>query len=414
MIKPSSITPDSELGESVDGVERDHSAGHRAAAPHHDVVAQPHDGVMEGPVAEAEAVAAQISTETEPMGRPGRPWDRRAPFWVGMAGAAGVAVTLGLVEALVTVSGVLVLIGLALFIAVGLEPAVSWLVRHRFPRWGAVGSVVLAVVALVGGFLASAIPVLVEQGSQLATQLPVYLQSAQDHSSLLGQLNDRFHLQQALDQALSGGSVASLADGVLGVGLAVFSAIGSTLIVIVLTIYLLADLPRIRAALYRLAPDSRRPRTILIGDEIFAKVGVYVLGNLATSLIAGALTTVWLLLFGVPYALLLGLFVAILDLVPVVGSTIGGVAAALVALIVSLPVALGTAAFFVVYRFVEDYLLVPRIIGQVMKVPALLTIIAVLLGGALLGIIGALVAIPLAAAMLLIIREVVLPRLDRS
>lgn len=190
--------------------------------------------------------------------------------------------------------------------------------------------------------------------------------------------------------------------------------LGSTLIVVVLTIYLLADLPRVRAGLYRLAPDSRRPRVILIGDEIIAKVGAYVLGNLAISIISGAVTVIWLLTFGVPYALLLGLFVAILDLVPVVGSTIGGIVASLVALTVSPLTALLTAGFYVLYRLVEDYLLVPRIIGRVMKVPALLTVIAVLLGAGLLGIIGALVAIPLAAALLLVLREVITPRLDRA
>src|SRR4051812_30609028 len=193
------------------------------------------------------------------MGHPGRPWDRRAPFWVGMAGAARVAVTIGLVAALITVSGVLVLIGLALFIAVGLEPAVSWLVRHHLPRWVAVTAVVVVGFALVGGFLALAIPVLITQGTQLVTQLPGYLQAAQDHNSVLGKFNDQFHIQQNLTQALNGISASTLAGGVLGVGIVVFSAIGSTLVVIVLTIYLLADLPRVRAGLYRLAPDSRRP-----------------------------------------------------------------------------------------------------------------------------------------------------------
>ena len=181
-----------------------------------------------------------------------------------------------------------------------------------------------------------------------------------------------------------------------------------------MTIYLLADLPRIRSGLYRLAPHSRRPRLILIGDEIVAKVGAYVLGNLLISVIAGSVTTIWLLIFGVPYAALLGLLVGLLDLIPVVGSTIGGLVASLVALTVSVPVALATVGFFVVYRLVEDYLLVPRIIGGVVKVPALVTIVAVLLGAALLGVIGALVAIPIAAAVLLVVREVALPSLDRS
>lgn len=381
---------------------------------HNEGFAQPHDADTEGSVAAAEATAAHIRTEAEPMGRPGRPWDRRAPFWVGMAGAAGVAVTIGLVGVLVTVSGVLVLIGLSLFIAVGLEPVVSWLVRHHAPRWAAVTAVVIVGFVLLGGFLALAIPVLITQGTQLVTQLPGYLQAAQDHNSTLGQLNDQFHVQQDLTKAFNGASVSTVAGGVLGVGLAVFSAIGSTLVVVVLTIYLLADLPRVRAGLYRLAPHSRRPRVILIGDEIFAKVGAYVLGNLAISVIAGTATLIWLLAFGVPYALLIALFVALLDLIPVVGTAIGGAAATLVALTASPLTALLTAGFFVLYRVLEDYLLVPRIIGRVVKVPALLTVVAVLLGAALLGVIGALVAIPLAAAIMLVLDEVITPSLDRA
>lgn len=193
-----------------------------------------------------------------------------------------------------------------------------------------------------------------------------------------------------------------------------FSALTNVLLLVVLTVYFLVDLPRIRAGGYRLIPHSRRPRAILIGDEIFTKVGGYVLGNLAISVIAGVLTLVWLLIFGVPYAALLAIAVAILDLIPVVGSVVGGVLVSLVALTVSLPVCLGTIGFFIGYRLVEDYVLVPRIIGGAVKVPALITVVAVILGGALLGVVGALVAIPVAAALLLLVREVLYPRLDRT
>jgi predicted PurR-regulated permease PerM len=179
-------------------------------------------------------------------------------------------------------------------------------------------------------------------------------------------------------------------------------------------VYFLVDLPRIRATLYRLVPHSRRPRAILLGDEIFAKVGGYVLGNLLTSLITGVVIFAFLVIVGVPYALLLSLFVAILDLVPVIGSTIAGVVVCLVALSVSLHVCLATIGFFLIYRLVEDYLLVPRIIGRAVKVPALVTVVAVLLGGALMGIVGALVAIPTAAALLLLGQEMLFPRLDRA
>ncbi|HEY3606032.1 MAG TPA: AI-2E family transporter, partial [Pseudonocardiaceae bacterium] len=320
------------------------------------------------PVAEAEAVAARISTDERPMGLPGKPVNRRSPFFVGMYGAAGVAVTYLTFQLVVTARDVLVLIGLALFIAIGLEPAVSWLVRRRFPRWVAVTTVMLVMIAIVGGFLAAAIPVVVAQATTLAHNVPQYLHTLQDHSSLLGRLNDRFHVEQRLQQLLNGQN-SGVVNGVLGASAAVLSALSNTFIVVVLTIYFLADLPRIRRGIYRLVPHSRRPRAILIGDEIFAKVGGYVLGNLATSLISGILTFVWLLIFQVPYPLLLSILVAVLDLVPVVGSSIGGAVVALVSLTVSLPVAIATVGYFIAYRFAEDYLLVPKIIGRVLKVP---------------------------------------------
>lgn len=388
------------------------SAANTADEGHHELVGQPHTE-QEGPVAEAEAVAAEISTTDQPLGPLGKPLNRRSPFLVGMAAAAGVAVTYGLVQLIVSVREILILIALALFLAVGLEPAVSWLVGHRFPRWAAVTAVFAVVVTVVGGFLAAAIPVVVEQATQFVAKAPSYLQQAQDHNSLLGQLNDRFALQQRLEQGLDGQGF-SLVGGLLGAGQAVFSALVSCLILVVLTVYFVADLPRIRAAGYRLVPASRRPRAILIGDEIFAKVGGYVLGNLLISVIAGVLTYVWLLIFGVPYALLLAITVAVLDLIPVIGSTAAGVIVCLVALSVSLPVFLATIVFFVVYRLAEDYFLVPKIIGGMVKVSALVTVVAVLLGGALLGIIGALVAIPIAATLLLLAQEVLFPRLDRA
>jgi predicted PurR-regulated permease PerM len=182
----------------------------------------------------------------------------------------------------------------------------------------------------------------------------------------------------------------------------------------VLSIYFLAGLPRIKVFAYRLVPHSRRPRTILIGDEILAKVGGYVLGNVLTSVIAGAGTYFWMLAFGIPYPLLLGMFVAILDLIPVIGSYVGGAVVTLVALTVSLPVAIATLAFYIIYKLAEDYLIVPRIMGRTVQVPAIVSLVAVLIGGVLLGIIGALVAIPVAAAIRLLLNEILIRRQDES
>jgi predicted PurR-regulated permease PerM len=382
-----------------------------AADGHHDNVGQPHVEDDEGPVAEAEVLAAEMSSEEKPLGSLGRRFNRRSPFYIGMVAAAGVAVTYAAVQMLSAMSSMLILIGVAFFLALGLEPVASWFVTHKLPRGVATTVVFILFLALIGAFIAAAIPPLVEQTQQLVTQAPQYLQQAQDHSSAIGRLNDRFHLQQRITDTInsSGGSAF---EEVISAGTAVFGAVTNSLIVIVLTVYFLFDMPRIRTTLYRLIPNTRRPRAILIGDQVFAKVGAYVLGNVLISVITGTATLIWLSVFHVPYPLLLGIFVGLLDLVPVVGSTIAGVVVAAVALTVSLPVCLATIVFFVVFRLVEDYLLVPRIIGRAVNVPALITVVAVLIGGALLGIVGALVAIPVAAAIQLLTEEVLYPRLD--
>jgi predicted PurR-regulated permease PerM len=194
----------------------------------------------------------------------------------------------------------------------------------------------------------------------------------------------------------------------------VLGAAESVLVVAVLVVYFLAAMPSIKMFIYRLFPQSRRPRAILIGNEIFTKVGGFTAGNILTSLIAGTGTYIWLLIFHVPYPLLLAMFVALLDLIPVIGSTIGGLVVTLVALTVSLTVAIATLAFYIAYRLAEDYLIVPRIMGKTVKVPAVVSLIAVLIGGTLLGIIGALIAIPAAAAIRLLLNEVTFHRLDAS
>jgi predicted PurR-regulated permease PerM len=366
-----------------------------------------------GRIHEALERAAAVAEETGGLGTPGRPINRRSPFMIGMLGALGVAVAYGLVELIIRARSVLILIGLALFIAAGLDPVVGWLVRRRVPRWAAVLIVIACAAAVLAAFLAAAIPPLASEAAALAHQIPHYLHSLQDRNSQLGRLNARFHLQQHLSKLVTGSGTSWL-GGVLGAGERVLSTATSVVVVLVLSIYFLAGLPRIKVFAYQLVPHSRRPRVILIGDEILAKVGGYVLGNFITSVIAGLLTYFWLLAFGIPYPILLAIFVALLDLIPVIGSSVGGAVVTLVALTVSLPVALATLAFYVGYRLAEDYLIVPRIMGRTVEVPAIVSLVAVLIGAVLLGIIGALVAIPVAAAIRLLLHEIAIRRLDRS
>lgn len=374
-----------------------------------------HDGgVLAGAMEAAEVEAAALPDDAQVLGTPGPPINKRSPFMIGMLGTFGVAVAYGLVLLIVHSATIMALIGMSLFLAIGLEPAVAWLTRHRFRRGLAVSVVTIVVLLVIAGFLAAAIPPLVGQVESFVRTFPDYIAQMKDHSTTLGKLDARFHIQQHVSEATKSFNTASLTGGLLSAGKLVLSTTVSILTVLVLTIYLLADLPRIRRLIYRLIPARRRARAILIGDEVQTKVGAFVLGNLITSLIAGVGTFVWLLIFDVPYPIVLSLLVALLDLVPIVGSTVAGVIVTLVALTVSLPVAIATAVFYTAYRLLEDYLLVPRIIGRTVKVPATVTFVAVLIGGTALGLIGALVAIPVAAAIDILLRETVFPRLDQA
>ena len=380
---------------------------------HHPSLGQPHDPGREGPIAEAEAVAGALRSPGDPLGPVGRRFNWRSAFFIGLAATAGVVVTIGIVQMLMLAGQVLLLIALGLFLAIGLEPAVSWLIDHRFPRWVAVGTVLGGLFLLLAGFIAAAIPALVEQGGRLIQDVPQYLAQLGDSSTAVGRLNARFHLQDTVQQIVDGGG-PGLASGVITVGEAVFGAFSAMLVVAVLTVYFLADLPRVRTTLYRFVPAPRRPRAILLGDQIMVKVGGYVLGNVVISVISAVVTFVWLMVFGVPYPLLLAILFALLDLIPVIGSLVAGALVALAAFSVSVPVGIATIGYFVAYKLVEDYLLSPKVFGRVLRMPALVTVCAILIGGALLGLVGALIALPTAAAIMLLVQEVLFPRLDQK
>jgi len=347
--------------------------------------------------------------------RVGQPFDRQNPFVVGFVGTLGVVVAVAVAAAVYSIRGTLVLVGLALFIAVGLEPVVALFTRHRVRRPVAVLVVVAVAAGIVAAFVYSAISPIEHEINQLSVQIPKWRSEIGSGKGSVGKIAQDLHLSYYLSSKGGSGSLDTyLASGALGAGKEVVSAVSSLLVVTVLTIYFLAALPAIKSFLTHLVPDSRRSRFGLLLDEVLAGVGGYLLGNLFTSLIAGIGTLVWAAALGLPYVLLLALLVALFDLIPVVGSTVAGVIVSLVALSVSLPVAIATAVFYVAYRFIEDYLLVPRVMRQAVNVSPVVTVLGVIIGAALLGIIGALVAIPVAAGIKLVVEQTVFPRLDKS
>jgi predicted PurR-regulated permease PerM len=351
------------------------------------------------------------------VSRPGRPFNRSNPLVLGFMGAVGVFLAYTVAQTISSIRSTLVLVFVALFLAVGLEPLVAFLTRRRVPRSLAVLAVVLAAVGVVAAFVYAAISPIQHEVNQLSVSVPKWRDQIATGKGELGRLATEFHLNSYFKSNGTNGSsklTTTVESGAIGAGKIVLSAVSSFLIVTVLTVYFLASLPSIKRFFVRLIPNTRRPRFAMLLDEVLSRVGGYVLGNLFTSLVAGLGTYIWAMALGIPYAILLSLLVAIFDLIPVVGSTVAGVIVALVALAVSVPVAIATAIFYALYRVLEDYLLVPRVMRHTVDVSPVVTVLATLIGGAALGIVGALVAIPVAAAIKLLLEESAFPRLDRS
>jgi predicted PurR-regulated permease PerM len=202
--------------------------------------------------------------------------------------------------------------------------------------------------------------------------------------------------------------------GVLGLGKVVFSAIFSAITVLTLTLYFMSSLPSMKAAAYRAVPRSRRARVGLLADDILERVGGYVAGALTIAAIAGVSSAILLVATGVDYPVALALVVMVTDLVPVIGATLGAVIVSAVAFTHDVKTGVIVAVFYLVYQQVENYVLYPRIMKRSVDVSPAVTIVAVLFGGALMGIVGALLAIPTAAAVQLVLTEVFVPRQDAN
>jgi predicted PurR-regulated permease PerM len=352
-------------------------------------------------------VEKELGQADESLGGLGRPFDHRAPFFVGLTAAFGVAVAYVIARGIADISSVLVIIGLSLFIAVGLDPILAFLINRGIGRGVAVGIVTFGFILVIAAFVLAAVSPLSHEIQSLVKNYPRYKANIAAGKGWAGKLAVRLHLTSYL----KGKSKLKIpVSGVLGAGKLLLSFGVATISIIALTIYFLIALPGVKKLWLSLLPRSRRVRAELLTDEVFSRVGGFMLGNLLTSLISGIGTYIWLLIFGVPYAVLLALVVALFDLIPLVGSTIAGVIVSLVALTRGVPVAAATVGFYVVYRYLEDYLLNPRVMKHTVKVTPGLTIIATLIGGTLLGLVGALVAIPVAATIHLLLEEVAVPR----
>jgi predicted PurR-regulated permease PerM len=337
------------------------------------------------------------------------PPDRPRPantFRLGVWFSLGVTATLLTLYGLYSIRAVLVQVLVALFITVSLEPAVHWLTSRGMRRGWAVTTIFVVAFGALFAFLISVIPSLVSQGRELVDDLPGYLAELQARSRQFRGLNDRFNLTSQL-QGMIGSVPSRIGSGVLGFTGRLFGALFSALTVLVFTAYFMADLPRLRNGLVRLFPADRRVRAKQVVDLLVDKVGGYMIGNIIISIVAGMVSYLAFRLLGVRFAVPLAVLVAVFDMIPMIGATLGAIVGVLVALFTSplWPTTVLLAAFFVAYQQIENYLIAPRVLKTTVDIGAAAVLLAGLIGATLLGLVGALMAIPVAAAFNVLLNE---------
>jgi len=353
------------------------------------------------------------NASSNPYGTPGPALSRRSPFFIGFVGTLGVLLALLLGMAIQQARSPLVLIVVSMFLAVGLNPIVEFLIHRGVRRSFSVLTVTLGVVAVITLFVVALVPVLRDQIEALIDNAPGWLDQLQGNKQVQS-LDEKYDVISTVQERLQDGTVAQQAFGsIFTVGIAVLNGLLNAFFVFVLTVYFLSALPAIKRACYSLAPVRRRERVQSLGDEILRRVGGYVAGAFVIALIAGVSSFIFLEFAGLAqYALALSLVVAILDFIPLIGATIGATIVTLIAFATSLETGISCAVFYLIYQQIENYVIYPRVMRSSVELPGVVTVIAVLIGGTLMGVVGALLAIPTAAAVLLLIRETVVRRND--
>ncbi len=316
-------------------------------------------------------------------------------------------------EQVVSISSVLIQIVVALFLAAGLNPVVAFFERRGLRRGLAVLTVIVGVLVALTLFVVAFVPVITDQIASISAKAPEWFESAQRNRQV-ERLDEQFQLMDKIkDYVAKGDFAGSVFGGVLGFGLAVLGVLANTFVVTVLTLYFLSSLDKTKRALYKLAPESRRERVTKLGDRIIEGVGGYVSGAFVVAACAGITSLIFLFVVGLgEYAVALAFVVALLDVIPMIGATIGAVIVTAIGFAEDPKIGLACLVFYLVYQQVENYLIYPRVMSKSVDVPGSVTVIAALIGAALLGVIGALLAIPTAAALLMLTREVFIRKQD--
>lgn len=342
-------------------------------------------------------------------------------FGLGLFGGLGVLVAVVIGNGIASLATILTYVGAALFLALGVDPAVSWLQRKGVPRWAAILIVLVAILGVVAGFVLAIIPVIVEQVGNLIESVPDIIAAIQNNE--IEEWWDNFLPWLPFDTVIANlqtfveDNLQTITGGVLATAVGIASGAFGLIIVLILMLYFVSSLANLKRGIYQLVPASRRAKFIDIAEETSRSVGRYVIGQVGLGLTNGILSTLVFLIVGailgapIEYAALLAFIAGLFSLVPLVGTITGSIVITLfVWLFNGFPAVLIIGAWYLVYMQIEAYLISPAIMNRAVKVPGVVVVIAALTGGTLLGVLGALIAIPVAASILLIFNRVIVPR----
>ena len=354
----------------------------------------------------------------EDFGTAGKPVNTSHPFYFGFMVTIGALLALTMLQALASASAVFILIIISIFLAAGLNPAVMFFQNRGLNRGASVGMVMASVLLFVAAFIAIAVPPLIDQGNKLLDNAPALIKDL-NNNAFINDLNNKYgvidSLQTKIDSLIKDGQFAITAfGGVIGVGKAVVSGLVSTITILVLTLYFLASLPQVINIGLRFVPATRRDRVSKLTNAIVGRIGSFVGGQAIIAALAAVFILIMGLIIGMPYPGPLAMVVLICGFIPLVGHFIGMTIVTVVSLTDSLTTAAIALGAYIFYVQIENYVITPRIMRKSLAIPGLVTIIAALLGASLLGLVGGLLAVPIAAAVLLILDEVIFPRADQA
>lgn len=336
-------------------------------------------------------------------------------FQVGLLGGLGVLTALLLGGAIATLANLLTYIAAAIFIALGLDPIVSFLENRSIKRVYAILIVVVGLILVVAGLALAVLPPLIVESARFIELAPSIL-SDLVHLPIVVSIDSQFN--GAISHAIEGVATflsdsanwPSLLGGVVQVGLSIFNGAFGGLVIVILTLYFLASMDRFKRWVYSLVPATRREKFADLAEQIANSIGRYVMGQVSIALINATLGFIFMSIVGIKFALVLAFITFLLALIPLVGALAGASIVVIVALGTSPTAALIAAAYYLIYMQIESYVISPKIMNRAVSIPGAVVVVAALAGGALLGILGALVAIPVAASIILIIRQVFVPR----